>query len=333
MCGITGVCGKYAAYKAMNITLAQVSRGKMGAGVAWIDRGDSNETKMWMLKAPVDPLVLAVSQHYFSDIVTEQAIGHNRMPSHGAVSKENSHPFYDCKGRFALAHNGTIHFSHEDSDILKSLGHKIVGETDSEILTHILCEKMNEGKSMEQCLEEVIANDTTLATFVVLMKNGEIWAVKDWMPLHLCKITGSRYGNYTIVASETDAIDIGTCDLEGERTFQIINHGDLVHILPNGEYTIKEHKEVSKKSGTKVWESNATYEDCEDYYGKYSKDMIWDVNLQQWIKPKLSMEIVHKAYTPEVADRLAKEMDNRVRHRNLPDDKRMDKRAWRRGYE
>lgn len=65
-------------------------------------------------------------------------IGHTRWSTHGAVSLENAHPVFDCKGTVAVVHNGII----ENHELLRSQlaaqGHAFKTGTDTEIIAHLL---------------------------------------------------------------------------------------------------------------------------------------------------------------------------------------------------
>ena len=241
MCGITAFKGNKALMHVVSATLAQLDRGISGSGYAWI-----NKNHIWYIKSPIHPLKLAVLNNYFVSNNAQTAIGHNRMPSQGKISYYNCHPFIDCYGRFALVHNGTFTFSQEVQKRL-SRDHRIKGETDSEILTHLICEQLNKRRTMYEILSDYAKDWNMCATIIILTRNNELYALKDWQPLHLFEISTSKYGKFYALASEESAIETALFKeyLKANKKFEMkhtaLTRGDLIHINANNELTLTPH--------------------------------------------------------------------------------------------
>ena len=70
------------------------------------------------------------------------AIGHTRWATHGGVSDANAHPHVDCTGKLAVIHNGIVENYLEFKEELIKKGHQFSSETDTEIIAHLVEEKI-----------------------------------------------------------------------------------------------------------------------------------------------------------------------------------------------
>ena len=172
MCGIAGVSGSNAVMKSLLITVNQLERGTQGCGCAWV-RG----RKIKYLKEATHPVAYMCKHvsHLPKDV--NVAISHNRLPSKGRVCYENTHPFISCDKSFALIHNGHS-FTHGLEMKLKWSGHRIQGETDSEMVMHLLEELLEGGRDMVEALTELHCYGFQGA-LLVLTREGEIYGVRE----------------------------------------------------------------------------------------------------------------------------------------------------------
>jgi glucosamine--fructose-6-phosphate aminotransferase (isomerizing) len=243
MCGIDAVFGKNAVLKALLITLGQLERGEKGTGVAYI-----RKERIKVVKEPISPMKFFIEKHYLAYAMSKVAIAHNRNPSQGSVSYENTHPFLSCDKSFVLAHNGTI-WNHDEAERMKKLGHKIQGKTDSEILVHELEEYLKESDSFVEALNKLINNNLNGA-IVILTKQGEIYATKKGVePLNYAEVDGDVY-----VASSPTAI---------------------ANLITNTKYVIKKVKSkqilrIDKKGNVEViGKGEDDYEVIPEYFSRY----------------------------------------------------------------
>jgi predicted glutamine amidotransferase len=280
MCGIVGCNGNDALMRCMSTTLSQLSRGTQGSGYAWIAPSDN----MWYSKSAMHPLKMAIANKYYTTNPSKIAVGHNRMPSHGSVKDDNCHPFFSCDNSFCLVHNGSLTFNAEHEKSIKAT-HKVIGETDSEILTHTICDMMRKNKeTLEQTLEKIAVDEFLLATVIILAKTGDMYALKDNMPLHMCQIKSTTVGNYVMMASERDAIDNAIFDIRMKNpkldvVYTVLEQGDLVHITKDGVVSISKHNIVRKISKHNAY---SLYFDMGDY--NFDTDSYF--NNGAWIKNK-----------------------------------------------
>jgi glucosamine--fructose-6-phosphate aminotransferase (isomerizing) len=196
MCGIAGVYGVNALRLSLMITLAQINRGTRGTGLAWI-----NHNRIKVLKEPIHPVKFFKKHYDRLEWKVKVAVAHNRQPSRGGVAYQNTHPFTDCKSRFALVHNGSCIF---DNNIVSKIKkeHMVLGETDSEIITHLLEDLYEEHGDMVSAIEALFDTDFSGA-ILVLTRDGKIYGARDGvMPLHYCKTN-----THVFLASEASAIE------------------------------------------------------------------------------------------------------------------------------
>ena len=90
----------------------------------------------------------------FDEMPGRIGIGHTRWATHGAPSKENAHPFVDCKGEIAIAHNGIIENFQQLRDELTEKGHNFTSRTDTEVIVHLIEENMKLGLSFTDAARE-----------------------------------------------------------------------------------------------------------------------------------------------------------------------------------
>lgn len=128
----------------------------------------------------------------------EVAIGHTRWATHGGVTELNAHPHTDCKGKIALVHNGIIENYLELKKELKE--HKILSETDTEIVAHLIEDELKKTNDLKQAVSNVFKKVHGLNAFVV-SDGKQIVAVKKGSPI----VAGDSEKG-AIIASDPNAI-------------------------------------------------------------------------------------------------------------------------------
>ena len=83
-------------------------------------------------------------------------IGHTRWATHGAPYKVNAHPHTDCNNQIAVVHNGIIENFAELKTELEELGHTFRSKTDTEVIAHLIEEKLKEGLSLVDAVRETV---------------------------------------------------------------------------------------------------------------------------------------------------------------------------------
>ena len=163
------------------------------------------------------------------------AVGHTRWSTHGAVTDANAHPHVDCTGKIAVVHNGIIENYQE---LKSSLGsHKFTSETDTEILPHMIEEKLN-SMNFEKAVKEVSRQIKGRSAFVAISSDsGEIVAVRKGTPL----IVGTGKDEF-FIASDINAF------LKHTRRVQYLDDNEMAVIGSTARFLrIEDSETVSKR--------------------------------------------------------------------------------------
>src|SRR3954468_3415254 len=141
MCGIVGYVGPQDSLDVVLEGLRRLEyRGYDSAGVAVLADGRLSTAKKAGKLANLEK-VLADEGLPPSTL----GIGHTRWATHGGPTDANAHPHVDCTGQVAVVHNGIIeNFAQLRLD-LERRGHQLHSETDTEVVAHLLEEKLGQG--------------------------------------------------------------------------------------------------------------------------------------------------------------------------------------------
>ena len=214
MCGIVGYVGQREALPLLLDSLKRLEyRGYDSAGVAVLENGGVVIQKNKGFIADLEGILRA------SPAVT--GLAHTRWATHGKPSRENAHPFLDCSGKLALAHNGIIENYQELRERLKAEGHTFTSETDTESMVHLL-EKHYQGDlrdAMRHALKEVHGT----YAFVAVHKDEPhvVVAARNESPLVVGLGTDENF-----IASDVPAL------LKHTQRVLYLMDGEVVHLTP-----------------------------------------------------------------------------------------------------
>ncbi len=137
MCGIVGYIGKRQALPVIIDGLKRLEyRGYDSAGIAVVNEGGLQVVRCaGKLRDLEESLRLTPLEGTFG-------IGHTRWATHGRPTEENAHPHRDCTGHLVVVHNGIIENYVELKRALQTRGHNFKTETDTEVMAHLIEEKV-----------------------------------------------------------------------------------------------------------------------------------------------------------------------------------------------
>jgi len=156
-------------------------------------------------------------------------IGHTRWATHGAPYKENAHPHTDCNNQIAVVHNGIIENFAELKTELEELGHTFRSKTDTEVIAHLIEEKMKADLPFVDAVRETVKRlEGSYAIAVISAKEPDkIVCARKESPLVLGVAEDSLY-----VASDIPAF------LPMTNKSVVVQDGELV-ILSDAGYEIR----------------------------------------------------------------------------------------------
>ena len=154
MCGIVGYIGRREAVPVLIEGLRRLEyRGYDSAGLAVIYRG-----KLQVIKTAgrVQDLRDQVNDRMRANI----GIGHTRWATHGEPNETNAHPHLDAGGHIAVVHNGIIENAEQLRDQLTAAGIRLVSDTDTEALAHLIAAEIDDGEpgtSLEDAVRRALS--------------------------------------------------------------------------------------------------------------------------------------------------------------------------------
>ncbi len=215
MCGIIGYVGPSEAYPILLEGLGRLEyRGYDSAGVATIV--ESGKLEIRRAKGKLENLRMLLAD---SPLQGHIGIGHTRWATHGRPSEENAHPHK--AGPVAVIHNGIVENFVELRAELLARGHRLRSETDTELISHLIEEKLKTARGLTEAVREAVLRLRGSFSIVVLSETepDKLVAAKTATPLVLGLGDGENF-----VASDIPAI------LEHTRRAMILEDGELAEV-------------------------------------------------------------------------------------------------------
>ncbi len=156
------------------------------------------------------------------------AIAHSRWATHGRPSERNAHPHCDCDDAIAVVHGGIIPDFRRLRDRLQVAGHRFYSETDTEVLPHLIEERLAAGApDLLTAVRAVLADLGGAQVLVVLAASDPGALVAACVGDEDGLVIGYGDGEMTI-ASDKQAL------LGLTRTVATLEPGELARVTAEG---------------------------------------------------------------------------------------------------
>ena len=215
MCGIVGYVGNRDAVPILIGGLKRLEyRGYDSAGVATLGADGKID-----LRRAVGKLANLETLLETKGLAGKVGIGHTRWATHGRPSEENAHPHK--AGPVAVIHNGIVENYVELRDALVARGHRLNSQTDTEVIAHLIEEKVKTGLTLTKAVLATVRELRGSFSIVVLSESapGQLVAAKTATPLVIGLSDGENF-----VASDIPAL------LEHTRRTIVLEDGELAEI-------------------------------------------------------------------------------------------------------
>ena len=196
MCGIVGYIGHKESTKILLDGLRRLEyRGYDSAGIAVREK---NGMTIVRAVGKLSALEEKVRKHPPRGSL---GIGHTRWATHGRPSEINAHPHK--AGAIVLVHNGIIENYQKLRHYLSKKGHTIRSETDTELICHLIQQRMYDGLTMEKAFRQALTEIEGSYALVVMNENepDRLYVARNGSPL----VVGRGEGE-NIVASDISAL-------------------------------------------------------------------------------------------------------------------------------
>src|SRR5918992_259954 len=219
MCGIVGYAGRERCVEVLMEGLRNLEyRGYDSAGLALAMPEAGIEIAREV--GPLENLADAVGKRNGDFSKVRSGVGHTRWATHGRPSEANAHPHTGgADHEVAVVHNGIIENHAELREGLEERGLVFRSETDTEVIAHLLAERVAAGEPLEKALVGTVK--CLRGSFAVAAMSAsepeKVVAARHQSPL----VVGLGKGE-TFLASAVQAL------LGNTRRFLFVENGEIV---------------------------------------------------------------------------------------------------------
>jgi len=155
-------------------------------------------------------------------------IAHTRWATHGKPSEANAHPHHSSD-RVAVVHNGIIENYEHIKATLQSSGYTFTSETDTEVIAHLLADKLQSGLGLFEATQQIVNG------------LGGAYALGVMSASEPNLVVGARQGSPLVVGVGIDEAFLASDPLallQVTDRFIYLEEGDLVELRALGEIRI-----------------------------------------------------------------------------------------------
>ncbi|WP_447795448.1 glutamine--fructose-6-phosphate transaminase (isomerizing) [Pseudomonas farris] len=292
MCGIVGAVAERNVTAILLEGLKRLEyRGYDSAGVAVY----TNDEKLLRTRRPgkVSELEQALIEE---PLVGRLGIAHTRWATHGAPCERNAHPHFS--GDLAVVHNGIIENHEALREQLKALGHVFTSDTDTEVIAHLLNEKLNEQHDLAAALKATVKELHGAYGLAVISARqpDRLVAARSGSPLVIGLGLGENF-----LASDQLALRQVT------DRFMYLEEGDIAEIR-------RDSVQIWDINGTLVERESVQYRDGAEAAdkGEFRHYMLKEIHeqpavVQRTLEGRLSQnQVLVEAFGPQAAELFAK---------------------------
>src|SRR5438477_11501521 len=180
MCGIIGYVGNRDVVPVLIGGLKKLEyRGYDSAGIAVVNGKGVDVVRA---EGKLSNLEAKLPEHNLKGTF---GMGHTRWATHGKPNENNAHPHRDCTGQVVVIHNGIIENFLPLKQSLQKAGHEFKTETDTEVVAHLIEEKMKNGTKFVDAVKSALKQLEGHYALVIIngAEPGTIVAAKHGPPL------------------------------------------------------------------------------------------------------------------------------------------------------
>ena len=236
MCGIVGYMGSHEASPVIMHGLKMLEyRGYDSAGICTMDLGDVEIRRSSGKLVNLERLLNEQPLH------GTIGIGHTRWATHGKPTVANAHPHKG--GAVVVVHNGIIENYLMLKEELSGKGHTFLSETDSEVISHLIDEKLKTAATLEEAVRLALKDLQGAYALCILSHRDDktLIAAKSGSPM----VVGIRGDEY-FIASDMPAIIANTREMvimeDGEMA--VFRDGTVAFSTLDGKEIIKTPRHI-----------------------------------------------------------------------------------------
>jgi len=188
MCGIVGILGVTSATPRILESLKRLEyRGYDSAGIATLDGGTLDRRRA---PGKLENLTAKLKEN---PLKGNSGIGHTRWATHGEPTEANAHPH--MTDRIAIVHNGIIENFRPLKKELTDAGVTFEGETDTEVVAHLLTRYLAEGLAPRAAFARTLSRLEGAFALCVLISGEEnlMFGAREGSPLVVGLGDGENY--------------------------------------------------------------------------------------------------------------------------------------------